>query len=233
MTVASKVPRLVRATELVGLPVVTLDGDDVAEVRDVVYDRGEGSLVGFTLNKRGYFSGRMRRVLSTEAITSIGRDAVMVADTEALTEADAAPDQMADAAHDDSVIGTPVITDDGTRLGQVTDVVVSLGKGAQAVGYELGGAPGHGGQRSFVPLPDQLALSGDALMVPSELSHLVRDDLTGFGSAVAEFRSAGNGGGDSATKAELYEEAKARDIGGRSTMTKAELAAALEREEMA
>jgi hypothetical protein len=140
------------------------------------------------------------------------------------------------------------MTDGGTRLGQVTDVIVSLGSGPQAVGYELGQVPGHGGQSSFIPLPDQLALSGDVLMVPSELDHLVRDDLTGFGSAVAEFRSprraknahhrtsragARRRAGGEATKAELYEQAKAHDIAGRASMTKAELAAALEREETA
>jgi hypothetical protein len=96
-------------------------------------------------------------------------------------------------------------------------------------------------------LPDQLALSGDALLVPSEFDHLVRDDLTGFGSAVGEFRSSGvaragqprarkdteRRGSDGATKTDLYEQAKAHDIAGRGSMTKAELAAALEREETA
>jgi uncharacterized protein YrrD len=241
-------PRLARATDLVALPVVTLSGDDVAEVRDVVYDRTSGSLVGFTLNGRGFLSGRMKRVLGTEAITSIGADAVMVADNEALAEPGDAPQQMADAPDDGSVIGTPVITDGGTRLGEVADVIVSLGASARAVGYELTGTPndGRGGQRAFVPLPEQLALSGNALMVPDELEHMVRDDLTGFGAAIDEFwssrsnndRRERNTGGDSggrydgASKAELYEEAKSRDIPRRSSMTKAELRDALEHEEV-
>ena len=41
--------QLVRATDLIGRPVVTIDGgDDVAEVRDVVCDADARRLVGFT-----------------------------------------------------------------------------------------------------------------------------------------------------------------------------------------
>ena len=45
--------RVIRATELVGRPVVTLGGDDLAEVRDVVYDADQGALLGFTLTSAG------------------------------------------------------------------------------------------------------------------------------------------------------------------------------------
>ena len=49
---------LLRGTDLVGLPVVTLAGDDIAEVRDVLFDADAGRVVGFTLNKRGRFAGQ-------------------------------------------------------------------------------------------------------------------------------------------------------------------------------
>ena len=52
---------LVRAGDLVGRPVVTINGgDDIAEVKDVVYDPEARRLVGFTLNKRGWFRGSIR-----------------------------------------------------------------------------------------------------------------------------------------------------------------------------
>jgi hypothetical protein len=87
-------------------------------------------------------------------------------------------------------------------------------------------------------MPEQLAVSGDALMVPNGLDAFVRDDLTGFGGAVDAYRTDHASGENSRatkpptasgrrTKAELYEEAQARDIPGRSSMTKAELAGAL------
>ncbi len=237
--------RLLNATGLIGLPVVTLSGDDIAEVRDVVYEPKRGALVGFTLNKRGFFSGRQKQVLTIDSVRSVGRDAVVVDDDDALTEKGNGDGSIAAAPSDRDVIGASVITDQGVELGTVSDVVISLGRKAEAVGYELIGSD-DSGRRFFVPLPEQSAVSGEALMVPSEFDGLVRDDLTGFGSAIdayradhgseragdrrTESRSGGedsSGSGSSRSKAELYQEARKLDIAGRSSMTKAELVSAL------
>ena len=180
--------RLVRGTELGGLPIVTLAGEDIAEVRDVVYDAGQGGLVGFTLNKRGFFSGRLKKILTVDCVSSIGRDAVMVADDDALTERDDAPATLTDASSDRDVIGAAVTTEAGNTLGRVTDVVVRIGKRAAAVGYELSSSDDEA-RRLFVPLPEQVAVSGDTVMVPSGLDEFLRDDLTGFGGAVEDYRT--------------------------------------------
>ena len=49
---------LITASQIRGLPVVTVQGgEDVAEVRDVIYSPEAGRLVGLTLNKRGFLAG--------------------------------------------------------------------------------------------------------------------------------------------------------------------------------
>ena len=66
---------LVRARDMMSLPVVSIaSGEDVAEVRDVVYDGEAHRLVGFTLNKRGMFAGRLKGVLAAGSGTAIGPD---------------------------------------------------------------------------------------------------------------------------------------------------------------
>src|SRR4051794_12045271 len=55
-------------------------GEDVAEVRDVVYSSEAGTLLGFTLNKRGFLRGKMRDVLAADDVAAIGADAVMIDD---------------------------------------------------------------------------------------------------------------------------------------------------------
>ena len=48
---------LMTASQIRGLPVVTVrGGEDLAEVRDVIYDPEAGRLVGLTLNKRGFLA---------------------------------------------------------------------------------------------------------------------------------------------------------------------------------
>ncbi len=235
--------RLVKATELVGLPVVTLGGDDIAEVKDVVYEP-TGRLVGFTLNKRGFLSGRLKQILAVDEVASIGRDTVMTDTEEALTDKSDAPESV-EAAADRNVIGASVVTNAGTKFGEVVDLVVSVGGKTEAVGYELA-STGDDARHVFLPLPEQLSVSGEAVIVPSGLDDFVRDDLTGFGSAVERYREDhgfhhASGGASTtrsgatapsvdehSTEVELYERARELDVPGRSSMTKAELSSALE-----
>jgi uncharacterized protein YrrD len=179
------------ATTFIGLPVVTLDGgDDVAEVKDVVYDADVARLIGFTLNKRGWFRGPMKQVLPWGQVAAVGRDAVMVRDMSALSERGDAPTDVAEPAANRNVIGNAVLTDEGVELGTVADLVVELDAEATVVGYQLdtkGTPTGHG--MVLIPLPEQISVSGDALVVPKEVEAFIRDDLTGFGGAVESFRS--------------------------------------------
>ena len=65
----SRQVNLMRASEVGGLPVVTIDsGEDAAEIKDVVYDATRHHLIGFTLNKRGRFRGSMNEVLAADSI---------------------------------------------------------------------------------------------------------------------------------------------------------------------
>jgi len=181
--------RVIRATELVGRPVVTLGGDDVAEIRDVVYDADRGSLLGFTLNKRGWFRGRLKERLPVSSVHAIGRDAVMVSADSDLIAAEDAPAEVGDPPAGRDVLGAAVLTDDGERLGEVSDVIVALGPGAQAVGYEVHVAGEDAKHARYLPLPEQIAVSGDALIVPHEVGAFIHDDLAGFGAAIEDFRA--------------------------------------------
>ena len=120
---------LMTASQITGLPVVTVrGGDDVAEVRDVIYDPAAGRLVGLTLNKRGFFSGRLREVLPSEAIHAIGRDAVMIADSSSLTAREDAPADVGHPATGRNVIGDDVLTEGGKSLGVVRDLALLIGE---------------------------------------------------------------------------------------------------------
>jgi len=182
---------LVRATELAGLPVVSIaEGEALADVKDVLYNPDEGHLLGFTLNKRGFLKGPMKAVLPMSGVAGIGRDAVMVADADACGEKGG----LAAEAHSSAgrnVVGNDVLSDAGHRLGKVTDIVVAVDSG-EVLGYELEGDPklqGHSGRPLFLPIPAALAVSGTALLVPATAEPFIRDDLSGFGAAVEEFRA--------------------------------------------
>ncbi len=181
--------RLMLATELVKRPVVTLAGEDVAQVKDLIYEQSGGSIGGFTLNGRGLLAGPLKTALGWERVLSCGLDAVMVYDEGALVDRE---DVVARAdVRERDVLGSRVLTDTGTDLGKVVDVVLEVGEVADVVGYEIASNPAMGKdeRKVLIPLPDTLAVSGEALMVPAEAVDFVCDDLAGFGAAVEAFRA--------------------------------------------
>lgn len=180
---------LVRASDVSGLPVVAIDsGEDVAEVKDVVYDGTHHELVGFTLNKRGWFRGRLRDELPVSVIVAIGPDAVMIEHDSDVGAIDAEGSSVA-GAPTHNVMGNQVLGADGVALGNVSGVVLSTGRVPKAVGYEVTNDSGS----VFVPISAQLALSDDNMILPVEATDFIRDDLAGFGAAVTNYRSALDG----------------------------------------
>ena len=178
---------LMTASQIRGLPVVTVGGgEDVAEVRDVIYSPEAGRLIGVTLNKRGFLAGRLHEVLPAEVIHAIGQDAVMVLDESSLVASRDAPDDIGRPATERNVIDNDILTEGGTSLGKVTDLVLLLGSTGEVVGYQIEKS---GGGQGYIPLPAQLSVSGDALVVPNITEEFVQNDLVGLGASVDEFRT--------------------------------------------
>lgn len=178
--------RLLRASTLIGRPVVTLGGESPHEVKDVVFDTDEGAVLGFTLRNHGFLGGPVNRDLAWRDVHGLGPDAVMIADESLLTV-----DHNFSTGGGD-VIGDRVITESGADIGEVVEVIVSTGTDADVVGFEIEPAEGlghRGGHHVFIPLPDTMAVSGENIIVPDTATDYVRDDLSGFGGAVDDFRA--------------------------------------------
>ena len=186
---------LLRSSEINKLPVVTFAGEDIAQVKDIMYAAHGGQVGGFTLNGRGLFSGPMKTALPWENVVGLGPDAVVIRDEDALTPTESLRAAMQSGGPSGDILGSQVLTDDGAALGVVVDVVIEVagGGGSQAdvVGYEIDPAEGsgRGTNRMLIPLPDTLSASGEYLMVPAAAREFVTHDLAGFGAAVDDFRA--------------------------------------------
>jgi uncharacterized protein YrrD len=184
---------LMRAREITGRPVVAISSADaVAEVKDVVISHASASVVGFTLNKRGFLGSPMKEVLPWERLGALGRDALMIEEPGAVEAQDAAIDEARAEGRDRDVIGATVMTDGGKALGTVVDVIIEVDEAARIVGYEVHGPAVERDKDAatlLIPVGETIAVSGETLMVPAEVEGFIRDDLSGFGSAVADFRA--------------------------------------------
>lgn len=180
---------LLRASELAGRPVVTLSGELLAEVKDIIFERTGGRIAGFTLRNHGLFSRARKDSLPWSGVHGVGRDAVMVFDeTVLIPTKELAPRKQ---AHKADVLEDRVLTDNGQDLGRVVDVVLHSGTSLEVVGYEVQAseALGTAGRRVLIPLPDTVAVSGENLIVPASATEFVSEDLAGFGAAVGAFRA--------------------------------------------
>lgn len=178
--------RLLRASTLIGRPVVTLGGDSPLEIKDIVFDRSAGKVLGFTLRKHGLLGSPVKTQLRSSAVHGLGPDAVMIADLDAFEE------QSDLVGSGGDVLSDRVMTENGTDLGEVVEVIISAGRGADVVGFEIEpaeGIRGSSGDNVFIPLPDAVSVSGENVIVPDTARDYIRDDLSGFGGAVADFRS--------------------------------------------
>ena len=187
--------RLMRTSEVIKRPVVTLAGHDVAQVKDVVYSAGGGAVTGFTLARRGLFAGPLKQALRWSSVMALGPAAVMIRDDDVLEPVEAVLDRSASTGGSGGdVLGSQVLTDTGTELGTVVDLVLEVTDHADGqcdvVGYEVEASEALGtkGTKVFIPLPDTLAASGNHLLVPASAKDFVAHDLAGFGAAVQAFR---------------------------------------------
>jgi uncharacterized protein YrrD len=179
---------IVCAQQLAGRPVVTLDGDDIAQVKDVVYAAASGSLIGFTLAGRGLLAGPKRKVLPWKDVHAVGRHAVMVTGADRLRDPS---DFESDPAGGNDVLGDTVLTDGGTALGKVTDVLVGIGDDAQVVGFEIvtTDALPPAGRRALIPRPVRSGVSGEAIVVPSSATEFAAADVAGFAAVMSSWRT--------------------------------------------
>ncbi|MFI9150361.1 PRC-barrel domain-containing protein [Streptomyces sp. NPDC053367] len=180
---------LMLASELTKRVVVTLAGEAVAQIRDTVFDAQAGRITGFTLSGRGLLAGPLKESLPFSGVHAIGPSAVMIP-SEAVLERRGKVVGTGEAEQG-QVLGAPVLTDQGTEVGTVLDVVVEGGGSGQVVGFEIAANENldlHK-RKVFVPRGETLAVSGRALVVPAHARHFAADDLPSFSAQVEAFRA--------------------------------------------
>ncbi|WP_338672485.1 PRC-barrel domain-containing protein [Streptomyces sp. SCSIO 30461] len=173
-----------RASEIVRKPVVTLGGDDIAQIKDIVLD-DRGTVRCFTLSGRGVLAGPIKRVLPWSEVHALGPDAVMIRVEDALEDADSAEAAVGQGGGD--VLGARMMTEDGTDLGRVTDVVIEAGETAQVVGYEVDSRAKEG--RLLLPVIGTLAASAEMVVVPRATAEFAAGDLGSLPAAVEALRN--------------------------------------------
>lgn len=184
--------RLARASDLIGMPVVALDSATTAgEIKDVLVDPARSLVVGFTVRGQGLLSSPLLGMLPREHVHAIGRDALMVPTADGVVAEREGMTTLLEGQQD--VVGKEVVTQSGTSLGTVNDVVLEIDEAAaNVVGYEIDRPDGH---TVIVPITHGTPLSGEALLVPDDVEQGAANGLNGFRDALDRLRMNHSGAG--------------------------------------
>lgn len=189
---------LTAVRSLTTLPVVTLGGDVVAQVKDTVFDASAERIGGFTLTGPALLSGPVPQDLPWPPVHCLGPHAVMVRGPEALF------DLPLSVARRDALrgrlLGARGVTETGEAVGVVPDVLVGGGTGGRVAAFRLAAhrepvhGPRHRRHRVYVPRGEALGVSGRTLVIPSHATACVTGDLPDFVARVGARRDRVRGG---------------------------------------
>lgn len=123
-----------KANDVIGLPVLDLEaGEERGVVRDVLFDE-DLTFQGLLIEVKAMF--RRGRFIPTHSIHAIGHDYVTIADEEMMLPIQGIDHLNGVKTGPIKMMGKPLITANGHRLGQVEDIYFQTEFGA-IVGYEL------------------------------------------------------------------------------------------------
>ncbi|WP_028812506.1 PRC-barrel domain-containing protein [Streptomyces flavidovirens] len=171
-----------RAREIIKKPVVTLGGEAVAQIKDVVFDAARGDIRAFTLSGRGLLAGPMKRALSWKNVHALGPDAVIIPDETAMEDDAGTATEAQDGPGGGNVLGARMLTASGSDLGKINDVIVQTGKRPRVVGYQIETAD-TARQQILVPVLKPVSVSGEMVVVPDATAQYTAGDLAGLTAA--------------------------------------------------
>jgi len=190
-----------RGKEVIGKKIVALSGEVHADqVRDLIFDVTGQRLLGLLVDEGGWFHAA--RVLPFEQVKSIGEDAVMITDLNAVVSARDVPGLSEVLSSNHKLIGTQLMTTDGEDLGSLADLYFDEQSG-RVIGYDVSGGifSDLSGGRSYVPASDDFQLGKDVATVPPEVARQLEEQAPGglrgvAGSVSDSVKSAASSVGD-------------------------------------
>ena len=163
-----------RITELIGLPVLSLDnGKQVGEVQDLVVEIGNPVIRGLLISDEAWFS-KSQSVCFAD-VFRIGADAIMLRDASCLS-----PHTLLEregCLRVQELIEKTIYTETGLYLGIVSDIFFVPLTG-ELIGYEVsdGILADFLFGRKAMPLPQAQVAHSNRLLVPEAMSQLLYHD---------------------------------------------------------
>jgi uncharacterized protein YrrD len=153
---------LLQASQIIGLPIGSTDTQErVGTISDIVVDPDSGQLLGFVV-KTGFLSGT--KVLSFHDVTGLDHAAVLVRNADVVLPPQEVAPIKSTLAEKRPLLGQRVVTEGGTRLGKVVDMVINA-ESAMATKLYVS----HLLEERIVPLDKVIKVTKDRIVVKDDV----------------------------------------------------------------
>lgn len=124
-----------KSKQLLGLPVFSLEeGQQIGKVKGLVVDPAKKAVVALVIEEKGWT--KEQKFIPFHLLHSVGEDAITVERTSALQKGASLPEIVRLARERLEVVGTRIVLENGTILGQVDEFCIDLQTG-EIVGLEF------------------------------------------------------------------------------------------------
>lgn len=181
----------IKGDTIIGLNVLSIQtGTKVADIKELLYDPSQNRVLGFLIDEGGWFSSS--KIIKIEDVMSIGHDAVMIASDEIVKTADELQgkvSRIADEGH--YLTHNKVVTEDGTDLGRITDILFEDTSG-NVVAFEVsqGVVQDVRGGKKQIRLDDIITVGKEAVIVKAftEVAFMEQAEEGGLSGVMHEFQ---------------------------------------------
>jgi len=127
---------LKKMSEIIGMNVVDANGNFIGEVEKMVYSRSRKRILGIFFRKGRIIKDKV--AILFKDILSIGPDAIIIKGSWVLVNPSKIVEMSNVIEEEQDIVGYPVLTVDGTQIGEIKDIVLDETHG-NIEGYILSG----------------------------------------------------------------------------------------------
>lgn len=184
-----------KVSEIIGLKVVTMNnGTQIDDVDDVVYDPKVNAITAVLVDKGGWFSDA--KVILFKEISTIGHDAVLIPNELIVKKAsELVPDLNEIVKGNVFLTNTKVITDSGTKLGTISDLIFNPQNGqVESLEVSQGALKNIQSGKKHIPISAIVTIGKDRIIVRKDAEQQVSQQAStkGMKGAVNNVQSKTN-----------------------------------------
>jgi len=175
-----------KGKSVIGKDVLSLaSGARIHSVKDILIGAGNDQVVALLVDEGGLLGNST--VVPFEAISSIGRDAIVVEQDEAVVAASSDPEVKAILNRTDKLLGKIVYTEDGKKMGSIADLYFDDRSG-RITGFEIsGGTLGDLARGPSYLATEEVRIAGtDAVFISSSGGEALEGQVGGLQGALAK-----------------------------------------------